>query len=71
MQTRKSKRSVGKTKTEWEKSLNLCRVIPATSASTVSDLNQKIYGKIDEWRLRPLVGDFPYVLLDGLWLKRW
>src|SRR5579875_3257396 len=40
------------------------------SASTVSDLNQKIYGKIDEWRLRPLVGDFPYVFLDGLWLNR-
>ena len=40
------------------------------SASTVSDLNQKIYGKIDEWRERPLVGDFPYVFLDGLWLKR-
>jgi len=40
------------------------------SASTVSDLNQKIYGKIEEWRQRPLVGDFPYVYLDGLWLKR-
>lgn len=40
------------------------------SASTVSDLNQKIYGKIDELRNRPLVGDFPYVFLDGLWLKR-
>jgi putative transposase len=40
------------------------------SASTVSDLNQKIYGKIDEWRERPLVGEFPYVFLDGLWLKR-
>jgi putative transposase len=40
------------------------------SASTVSDLNQKIYGKIDEWRQRPLAGDFPYVFLDGLWLKR-
>jgi putative transposase len=40
------------------------------SASTVSDLNQKIYGKIDEWRERPLLGDFPYVFLDGLWLKR-
>ena len=24
------------------------------SASTVSELNQKIYGKIDEWRQRPL-----------------
>ncbi len=40
------------------------------SASTVSDLNQKIYSKIDEWRERPLVGEFPYVFLDGLWLKR-
>jgi len=40
------------------------------SASTVSELNQKIYGKIDDWRQRPLVGDFPYVFLDGLWLKR-
>jgi len=40
------------------------------SASTVSDLNQKIYGKIEQWRQRPLVGEFPYVYLDGLWLKR-
>jgi putative transposase len=40
------------------------------SASTVSDLSQKIYGRIDEWRERPLNGDFPYVFLDGLWLKR-
>jgi transposase-like protein len=40
------------------------------SASTVSGLNQKIYGKINGWRERPLVGDFPYVFLNGLWLKR-
>lgn len=40
------------------------------SASTVSELNQKIYGKIEEWRNRPLLGDFPYVFLDGVWLKR-
>jgi transposase-like protein len=40
------------------------------SASTVSDLNQKIYRQIEEWRQRPLEGDFPYVFLDGLWLKR-
>ena len=39
-------------------------------ASTVSGLNQKIYGKINECRERPLVGDFPYIFLDGLWLKR-
>jgi transposase-like protein len=40
------------------------------SASTVSDLNQKIYRQIEEWRQQPLVGEFPYVFLDGLWLKR-
>lgn len=40
------------------------------SASTVSDLNQKIYGQIEAWRQQPLVGEFPYVFLDGLWLKR-
>ena len=28
-------------------------------------LNQKIYGKMNEWRERPLVGNFPYVFLDG------
>ena len=33
------------------------------SASTVSDLNQKIYKQIDEWRQQPLVGDFPYVFV--------
>ena len=40
------------------------------SASTVSDLNQKIYKQIEQWRQQPLVGEFPYVFLDGLWLRR-
>jgi putative transposase len=40
------------------------------SASTVSDLNQRIYQQIEQWRQQPLVGDFPYVFLDGIWLKR-
>ncbi len=40
------------------------------SPSTVSELNKKIYGKIDEWRKRPLCGDYPYVYLDGIYLKR-
>jgi transposase-like protein len=39
------------------------------TGSAVSELNEKIYGKINEWRERPLVGEFPYVFLDGLWLK--
>ncbi len=36
------------------------------SASTVSELNQKIYGQIDAWRGRPIEGEFPYVFLDGI-----
>ena len=40
------------------------------SSSTVSDLNKKIYGKIEEWRNRPVKGEYPYVYLDGLYLKR-
>ena len=36
------------------------------SASTVSDLNQKIYKRIDEWRSAPIEGEHPYVYLDGL-----
>lgn len=38
--------------------------------STVSDLNQKIYAQIEEWRNQPIEGKHAYVYLDGLWLKR-
>ena len=40
------------------------------SSSTVSDLNKKIYVKIDEWRQRPIEGKHAYVYLDGIALKR-
>src|SRR5512133_662069 len=40
------------------------------SPSTVSDLNQKIYGQIEAWRNRPIEGEHPYVYLDGIVLKR-
>lgn len=40
------------------------------SAGTVSRLNQKVYERIEAWRNRPIVGDHPYVYLDGLVLKR-
>lgn len=40
------------------------------SPSTVSQLNQKIYGTIEQWRQRPIEGQFPYVYLDGIYLKR-
>lgn len=40
------------------------------SASTISDLNQKAYVHIEEWRNRPLSGNYPYVYVDGIYLKR-
>jgi transposase-like protein len=40
------------------------------SSSTVSEMNQKIYERIEQWRMRPLEGEHPYVMLDGIWLKR-
>jgi putative transposase len=40
------------------------------SSSTVSRLNQKIYRHIEAWRNREIVGEFPYVYLDGVILKR-
>lgn len=40
------------------------------SPSTVSELNQKVYGTIEAWRNAPITGTFAYVYLDGIWLKR-
>jgi putative transposase len=40
------------------------------SASTVSELNQRVYAQIEAWRSRPIEGEYPYLLLDGIWLKR-
>jgi len=40
------------------------------SAGTVSDLNKKVYDKIETWRNRPLHCAYPYVYLDGIVLKR-
>ena len=40
------------------------------SAGTISELNKKVYVHIEEWRNRPLKGRYPYVYLDGIYLKR-
>lgn len=40
------------------------------SSGTVSRLNQKIYRHIEAWRNREIVGEFPYLYLDGVILKR-
>ena len=40
------------------------------SPSTVSNLNKKIYEKIEAWRNAPIEGTHPYVYLDGIVMKR-
>jgi putative transposase len=40
------------------------------SPSTISELNQKVYVHIDAWRTRHLEGAYPYIYLDGIYLKR-
>ncbi|MGI6513717.1 MAG: IS256 family transposase [Syntrophomonadales bacterium] len=40
------------------------------SAGTVSNLNKKVYEHIEAWRNRPLKGKYPYVYVDGIYLKR-
>lgn len=40
------------------------------SPGTISELNKKVYSHIENWRNRPLTGTYPYVYLDGIFLKR-
>jgi len=40
------------------------------SPSTISDLNQKIFERVEKWRKRALESEYPYVFVDGIWLKR-
>ena len=40
------------------------------SPGTISNLNKKAYEHIETWRSRPLAGDYPYVYVDGVYLKR-
>lgn len=40
------------------------------SPGTVSNLNKKIYERIEKWRNRAIKGNHPYVYLDGIVLKR-
>ena len=39
-------------------------------SQTLSDKLRKVYDQIDEWRNRPLGGEYPYVFMDGVWHKR-
>ena len=42
----------------------------SVSASTVSNLNEKAFEAVEEWRCRPLTCAYPYVFVDGFCLKR-
>ena len=45
-------------------------VMTIASPSTISELNKKAYVNIENWRKRPLTGRYPYVYVDGIYLKR-
>jgi len=40
------------------------------SPGTISKLNKKAYENIEQWRNRPITTSFPYVYVDGIFLKR-
>jgi transposase-like protein len=40
------------------------------SPSAVSELNQQLYERIEAWRKLPIDGEYAYIALDGIWLKR-
>lgn len=40
------------------------------SPGTVSNLNKKVYERIEKWIHEPIEGEYSYVFLDGIWLKR-
>ncbi len=40
------------------------------SPGTISNLNKKAYEHIEEWRNRLLTEEYPYIFVDGIYLKR-
>jgi transposase-like protein len=42
----------------------------SVSATTVSNLNEKAFESVERWRSRPLARAYPYVYVDGIYLKR-
>ena len=40
------------------------------SPGTISNLNKKAYEHIETWRTRSLSGSYPYVYVDGIYLRR-
>lgn len=42
----------------------------SVSAATVSNLNEKALEAVEEWRSGPLTCKYPYVFIDGIYLRR-
>ena len=42
----------------------------SVSAATVSNLNERAFEAVEAWRNRPLERAYPYVYVDGIYLKR-
>ncbi|SCH51404.1 Transposase and inactivated derivatives [uncultured Collinsella sp.] len=42
----------------------------SVSAATVSNLSEKAFASVEKWRNRPLERAYPYVYVDGIYLKR-
>lgn len=42
----------------------------SVSPATVSNLNERAFARIEEWRTRELGSWYPYVFVDGIYLKR-
>ena len=42
----------------------------SVSAATVSNLNDRAFEAVEEWRSRPLTCGYPYVFVDSIYLKR-
>jgi putative transposase len=40
------------------------------SPGTISNLNKKVYERIEKWISAPIEGEYVYVFMDGIWLKR-
>jgi len=51
---------------------DITRALWGTSVSpgTVSNINKKIYARIERWRKRGIEGSHPYLFVDGIVLKR-
>lgn len=43
---------------------------PPSPPGTVSNLSERAFASIEAWRTRPLEGDYPYVFVNGIYLKR-